>query len=123
LIGLGDPDAVRAVYRGERQITLRQDLENRDPDTRSGRPRKRTREALAAMDADTAALFEALRAWRRGEAADQAVPPYVIFADRTLQDIARLRPRSRAELLLANGVGDSKADRYGAAVLKVVRDN
>jgi ATP-dependent DNA helicase RecQ len=122
LIGLGDPDAVRAIYRGEVRVTLRQNLESHDPDTRSGRPRKRTREALAAMDGETAALFEALRAWRRGEAAEQAVPPYVIFADRTLHDIARLRPRSAAELLLANGVGDTKVARYGAAVLKVVRD-
>jgi ATP-dependent DNA helicase RecQ len=123
LIGLGDADAVRAVYRGEQKVTLRQDLESHDPDTRSGRPRKRTREALASMTPDVVALFEALRAWRRGEAAEQSVPPYVIFADRTLQDIARLRPRSPSELLLANGVGDSKLERYGVAVLKVVRDN
>jgi ATP-dependent DNA helicase RecQ len=51
------------------------------------------------------------------------VPPYVIFSDKTLIDIARLRPRSRSELLLANGVGDSKVQRYGEAVLKVVRDS
>jgi ATP-dependent DNA helicase RecQ len=123
LVGLGDAEAVRAVYRGEQRVTLRQTLETHDPDTRSGRPRKRTREALAAMDGDTAALFEALRAWRRAEAATQSVPPYVIFADRTLQDIARLRPRSPSELLLANGVGDTKVERYGSAVLKVVREN
>jgi len=37
-------------------------------------------------------LFEALRVWRRAEAARQAVPPYVIFSDRTLAEIARERP-------------------------------
>jgi ATP-dependent DNA helicase RecQ len=47
----------------------------------------------------------------------------VIFSDRTLEDIARLRPRSASELLLANGVGDSRLQRYGAAVLKVVKDS
>jgi len=36
---------------------------------------------------------------------------------------ARLRPRNASELLLANGVGDSKAQRYGEAVLKIVREN
>ena len=123
LVGLGDADAVRAVYRGELKISLRKDLEARDPDTRSGRPRKRTREALAAMGPEETLLFEALRVWRREVAAEQAVPPYVIFADRTLQDIARLRPRSNSELLLANGVGDTKVERYGASVLKVVREN
>jgi ATP-dependent DNA helicase RecQ len=123
LVGLGDPEEVRAVYRGDRRVVLRRALEGHDPDTRSGRPRKRTREALAAMGPEETVLFEALRAWRREEAAEQKVPPYVIFADRTLQDIARLRPRSNSELLLANGVGDSKVQRYGTAVLKVVRDN
>ena len=43
-------------------------------------------------------LFDALRAWRRGEAARQAVPPYVIFHDRTLAEIARERPGNRAAL-------------------------
>jgi ATP-dependent DNA helicase RecQ len=68
-------------------------------------------------------LFEALRAWRRQEAADQSVPPYVIFGDRTLADIAHLRPKSLHDLMLANGVGEAKLERYGAAVLKVVREN
>lgn len=98
-------------------------MAGRDPDTRSGRTRKRVREAMATMTPDQTVLFEALRAWRREEAAAQNVPPYVIFADRTLQDIARIRPQDRYALLLANGVGDTKVERYGAAVLKVVRDN
>jgi len=123
LVGLGEAEAVRAVYRGERRVMLRKAMEGRDLDTRSGRPRKRTREALAQMSPDETSLFEALRAWRREIAAEQAVPPYVIFADRTLQDIARLRPGTTSDLLLANGVGDAKAARYGAAVLKIVREN
>jgi len=123
LIGLGDADEVRKVYRGERQVMMRRPLEGHDASTRSGRPRKRTRETLAALGPEAAALFEALRAWRRNEAAEQSVPPYVIFADRTLQDIALLRPGNDEQLLMANGVGQSKLDRYGAAVLKVVREN
>jgi ATP-dependent DNA helicase RecQ len=123
LIGLGDPDEVRKVYRGERRVMMRRPLEGHDASTRSGRPRKRTREALAALGPEAAALFEALRNWRRLEAGEQSVPPYVIFSDRTLQDIALLRPANAEQLLLANGVGQSKLDRYGAAVLKVVREN
>ena len=78
---------------------------------------------MTEFTGDDLVLFEALRAWRRDEAHEQHVPPYVIFGDKTLQDIVRLKPRSPAELLLANGVGDSKLQRYGAAVLKVVKDN
>jgi ATP-dependent DNA helicase RecQ len=47
----------------------------------------------------------------------QDVPPYVIFHDRTLQEIAQRRPSSFAELARINGVGEGKLDRYGEAVL------
>ncbi|MGZ6012818.1 MAG: DNA helicase RecQ, partial [Caulobacteraceae bacterium] len=75
LVGLGDAEAVRAVYRGERQVQMRRQPEAFDSSTRSGRPRKRTREAMAAVGTENQALYEALRAWRRQAAADQGVPP------------------------------------------------
>jgi len=48
------------------------------------------------------------------------VPPYVIFHDRTLTEIACARPGSRAALGRLNGVGEGKLARYGEAVLEVV---
>ena len=57
-------------------------------------------------------LFEALRAWRRERAAEQHVPPYVIFHDATLSVIARERPASAEELAKVSGVGQSKLKRY-----------
>ncbi len=123
LIGLGDAEGVKAIYRGEQRVSVRKQPEALDGSTRSGRPRKRTREAMEQLVGDDLKLFEALRAWRRDEAHEQHVPPYVIFGDRTLTDIARLRPRSASDLLLCNGVGDSKLQRYGEAVLKLVKDN
>ncbi|MES2033438.1 MAG: DNA helicase RecQ [Pseudomonadota bacterium] len=125
LIGLGDGEGVKAVYRNERQVQVRKAPEGQDASGRIGRSsssRGKRREG-PELTGDAAVLFEALRAWRRDEAHEQHVPPYVIFADRTLEDIARLRPRSSSELLLANGVGDSKLQRYGEAVLKVVKAN
>jgi ATP-dependent DNA helicase RecQ len=109
LIGLGEPEAVRGVYRGERRIAVRKPPEALDPTTRSGRPRKRTREALAALSAADAPLFEALRAWRAAEAKAQHVPPYVIFHDRTLAEIAAARPAGRAALERINGVGEASS--------------
>ena len=123
LIRLGDGDAVRAVYRGERRVHLRTLPEAHDPTTKSGRPRKRTREAMEAIPAEARALFEALRAWRRDQASEQKVPPYVIFHDRTLLDIARGRPGSLDALAVLGGVGQGKLERYGEAVLRVVRAN
>ena len=118
LIGLGDPEAVRAVWRGELKVSMRRPSEP----SSAPRQRKRGREG-PTLPSEAQALFEALRAWRRQTAHDQAVPPYVIFQDRTLADIALLRPATLADLSLANGVGQSKLDHYGQAVLKVVREN
>jgi ATP-dependent DNA helicase RecQ len=123
LIGLGDGEAVRAVYRGERQVQMRRAPEAFDSTTRSGRPRKRTREAMAAVGPENHALYEALRAWRRQTAAEQGVPPYVIFHDRTLAEIALFRPATLSDLTMIGGVGQTKLDHYGQAVLKVVREN
>ena len=118
LLGLGQPDAVRAVYRGERLVQLRRAPEAHDDTTRSGRPRK-GREAVALEEGDRG-LFDALRAWRRDEAARQAVPPYVIFHDRTLAEIAGGKPKTAAALGRIGGVGQGKLERYGSAVLALV---
>ncbi|WP_242394292.1 RecQ family ATP-dependent DNA helicase [Anaeromyxobacter oryzisoli] len=74
-----------------------------------------------AAEADLA-LFEALRAWRAGEARSRGVPAYVVFSDATLAEIARVRPASEDALLEVKGVGPKKADAYGAELLKLVRD-
>jgi ATP-dependent DNA helicase RecQ len=83
--------------------------------------RKRKGDTAAALPPHDASLFEALRAWRGREAKAQHVPPYVIFHDRTLAEIAAARPGSRAALVRLSGVGEGKLARYGEAVLEVVR--
>ena len=118
LVRLGDPEAVRAVYRGERPIEVR-----RAP-ARAGASRERVRTgrnaALESMDADVRARFETLRAWRRERAAEQRVPPYVIFQDRTLLEIALAEPGDLERLAHIPGVGQTKLDRYGAGVLQAL---
>jgi DNA helicase-2/ATP-dependent DNA helicase PcrA len=65
-------------------------------------------------------LFEQLRSWRSGQAAEESVPAYVVFTDATLQLIAEHKPRSAADLLRINGIGKLKLERYGEAVLELV---
>jgi ATP-dependent DNA helicase RecQ len=117
LVGLGDPDAVRAVFRSERTVAMRKAPEGSEKSSR-GRGRK-GRETTAVPPADRP-LFEALRSWRAAEAKAQHVPPYVIFHDRTLAEIAAVKPGSRAALARLNGVGEAKLAHYGSAVLEVV---
>jgi ATP-dependent DNA helicase RecQ len=66
-------------------------------------------------------LFDALRAKRRELADTAGVPPYVIFHDSTLRDMAMLKPQNRSDMALVNGVGARKLDAYGDAFLDVVR--
>jgi ATP-dependent DNA helicase RecQ len=65
-------------------------------------------------------LFAALRAERLRLARAEGVAPFIVASDRTLRDIARLRPGTPADLLLVHGIGPHKAERYGAAWLQVV---
>lgn len=51
------------------------------------------------------------------------MPPYVIFHDSVLRDMARMRPASRASLGMLTGVGQRKLDAYGEAFLRVIREN
>jgi ATP-dependent DNA helicase RecQ len=61
-----------------------------------------------------------LRVWRRAEAQERGVPPYVIFSDKTLRELARVRPTTQYELRGIYGIGDAKLEAFGAAVLRVM---
>jgi DNA helicase II / ATP-dependent DNA helicase PcrA len=65
-------------------------------------------------------LFEALRHWRRERAVGDGVPPYVVFHDSTLAEIATRRPRTLADLRSISGIGPAKLERYGDDVLTVL---
>ncbi len=73
--------------------------------------------AAGAPDAD---LFERLRALRRRLADEQRVPPYVVFHDATLREIAARRPVDLAGLAEVPGVGEKKLSRYGEALLEAI---
>ncbi|HEX5135640.1 MAG TPA: ATP-dependent DNA helicase RecQ [Planctomycetota bacterium] len=77
--------------------------------------------APAAPDFFEMGLFEALRAHRLEVARTHGVPAYMVASDRALRDMARLRPKTLAELQLANGIGPAKAKRYGDGFLAVIR--
>ena len=84
-------------------------------------PKRAPRSRKNAQDYPHDPLFEALRECRRELAKSQGVPPYVIFHDATLREMAALKPRSRSELATISGVGERKLDAYGEAFLAVVR--
>ncbi|MCB2057800.1 MAG: HRDC domain-containing protein, partial [Novosphingobium sp.] len=66
-------------------------------------------------------LFEALRALRRDRAAGLGVPPYVVFHDSTLREMAERRPATLAEMGEIGGVGARKLEAHGEAFLELIQ--
>ncbi len=106
---VADRDAAKSVFAGDITVALRE-----DPNV--VKPRKKARKGAAAAVSDLApedvGLFEKLRAWRFDKAKELGVPPYVIFHDKTLREIATVRPASVTVLKAVSGV-----------IVGVVRDN
>jgi ATP-dependent DNA helicase RecQ len=109
-------DKARPILRGDTRVMLREEGKRRTDVTRPVRPVKQV------VAPESPGLFDTLRAWRAAEAKTQRIPPYVIFHDTVLRDIAAVRPESLEELGQVKGVGASKLERYGAAVLHILAD-
>jgi ATP-dependent DNA helicase RecQ len=88
---------------------------------RKDAPRVRSRVEAESWEGVDGALFERLRAVRLEVARARGVPPYVIFHDVTLREMARLRPTSVDALLTVKGVGARKADDLGDLFLAAIR--
>jgi len=106
----------RALLRGE--ITL-QARKQRKPEKESKAKSGQVRAELRSMDEE---LFEALRALRTDLASEQGVPPYVIFSDASLIEMAKIRPQNEDTFRYINGVGEMKLERYGEKFMQVVRE-
>jgi ATP-dependent DNA helicase RecQ len=116
-------EAGAAVMRAERPARLLLPPTGREAPTLAAGRRRSGRERAAPDELDAAgrALFEALRRHRLEVARAEGVPPYVVASDRTLREIAGLRPSNALELEQAHGIGPAKLERYGAGLLEVVR--
>jgi ATP-dependent DNA helicase RecQ len=117
--GLRPAGAARDVLRGERSVPLRRDTV---APVRSRRERRKPPTVATTSDADPR-LFEKLRAKRTELARAQSVPPYVVFSDRSLLEMAAARPADLAAMRAVHGVGDTKLARYGDAFLAVIREH
>ena len=105
----------KALLKGEAQLQIVRPPERQE--------RRRGRARGQAPNPVSDPLFDALRELRRTIASDAQVPPYVVFHDATLREMASSRPASLAELGTLPGVGAKKLEAYGEAFLKAIRDN
>ncbi|MHC5103103.1 MAG: DNA helicase RecQ [Planctomycetota bacterium] len=106
-------DKGRAVLKGEATPRLLKPAEKKM--TRISKP---TPESWEGVDAG---LFEELRTFRKQEAREKGVPPFVVFGDATLRELARIRPSSPKLLMTVKGIGAKKRQQYGRAVLTIIK--
>ena len=112
--GLELGPSARPILRGEEDVSLVV------PPRKERRSRRNARNGGDANPVGNP-LFEALRACRHELAQEAGVPPYVIFHDSTLREMAEQRPSTLAELSHVSGVGHRKLDAYGDAFLAAIR--
>jgi ATP-dependent DNA helicase RecQ len=114
-------EAGRRVLKGADRVTLRQDTLK--PATRKAARAAANAAALSDGDQGDKALFEALRRRRSELAKEQQVAAYVVFADKTLIDMARRKPATVTEMGAVHGVGAAKLRQYGEIFLDVIRQH
>ena len=107
----------RSLLRGDIELPLRRELLIRR-ESKKRTPKKKHDASMIA--ADDQGLWEALKACRTKLAQENDVPPYVIFHDSTLSQMALEKPKTEGELLAISGVGQTKLERYGAEFLSVL---
>ncbi|GFH42783.1 ATP-dependent DNA helicase RecQ [Lactococcus hodotermopsidis] len=99
------------VLRGKLTVTMREIKVKETPE--------KSRASKKAVGGD---LFELLRAQRTIFAKELALPPFMVFSDQVLMNLADAKPTNLAEMLNVSGIGEKKADQFGQAFLKVIRD-
>lgn len=120
----GDRPLLLMTREGHRVMTGKQEPRISLPPTESrtapsGGTKTRSK-AAARIDPELAELFEELRTVRLEISREAGVPPYVVASDRSLRELAYIRPRNHAELEEVHGFGPTKVERYGDAFLAVV---
>jgi len=122
----GERPMVLVTAEGQDVIHQRRPARLLLPPIRSARStpsRSRGKKAAAVtVDLDDRGrdLFEALRQWRVSTAREEKVPPYVVGSDRTLREIATMRPTNEGDLARVHGIGPAKIEKYGEAILGLV---
>ncbi|BBO70581.1 ATP-dependent DNA helicase RecQ [Desulfosarcina alkanivorans] len=105
------------ILRGEQPVRLKKDPE---PVKATAGKKSARGSRVTFSDAASSALWERLRQLRLDISRELNVPPYVIFHDRTLEEMVVCRPSSHSDLLKISGVGQSKLDRFGDQFLAVI---
>ena len=116
ILTIACPDLARSVLKGEAPVFTRE-----DPVQAGGTKRAVAKLALDDdLDPETLAVYRSLRTWRLETARAAGIPPYVVFHDTVLRQVALARPTTSSALMLISGIGEAKARRYGQSILTLL---
>lgn len=116
ILTIACPDLARSVLKGEAPVFTRE-----DPVQAGGSKRAVAKLALDDdLDPETLAVYRSLRTWRLETARAAGIPPYVVFHDTVLRQVALARPTTSSALMLISGIGEAKARRYGQSILTLL---
>ncbi len=102
------------ILKGTKEVSIRE--------TRLSIQRTKRKKELHDLDNTQNSTFEQLRQLRKEIATANKVPPYVIFSDKTLKELAQLLPTTKEEMLDVHGVGEVKFERYGELFIQRIKE-
>ncbi|MES2770987.1 MAG: DNA helicase RecQ [Pseudomonadota bacterium] len=109
-------DNARPILKGQLKLNLRRQQNN----TKAASAKKISGGSGSSQADQNNPLVSSLRAWRAEKARELGVPAYVVLHDKTLHELASLKPESSGDLLKVPGIGAAKAERYGLALLALL---
>lgn len=113
----------KAFMKTEEPLIMKLPKEETEKKSESKEKKNRRKKGSVAAELSEkdAELFESLRELRREIASEEKVPPYMVFADKTLAGMCVMRPATRDEMLEVSGVGEHKLEKYGDRFLEILR--
>ena len=113
----------KAFMKTEEPLIMKLPKEETEKKSESKEKKNRRKKGSVAAELSEkdAELFESLRELRREIASEEKVPPYMVFADKTLAGMCVMRPATRDEMLEVSGVGEHKLEKYGDRFLEIIR--
>ena len=113
----------KAFMKTEEPLIMKLPKEETQKKSESKEKKSRHKKGVVAAELSEkdAELFESLRELRREIASEEKVPPYMVFADKTLAGMCVMRPATRDEMLEVSGVGEHKLEKYGDRFLEILR--
>ena len=110
----------KSLLEEDHTLTMKmpKEQETKKKDKRSRLPKS----AVGELSEEDEPLFQKLRTLRLEIAREEKIPPYMVFSDKALRGLCRLRPQTREELIQVNGIGEKKADAFGEQFMAAIEE-